>query len=96
MIKVSFIGLGNMGKPMALNLITSNFDLNIFDINKKLYKSFRNIKCKKAKQMHELVDDTKVFITMLPNGNALKKAVLDKGGLIHFIKKKNNRRILSN
>lgn len=31
--KVGFIGLGQMGKWMALNLVHNNFDLTVYDIN---------------------------------------------------------------
>ena len=31
--KIAFIGLGNMGKPMAENLIKNGFALNVFDLN---------------------------------------------------------------
>ena len=37
MNKISFIGLGNMGKPMAFNLL-EKFDVKIYDINRSLYK----------------------------------------------------------
>ena len=40
MNSISFIGLGNMGKPMALNLIKKNYNLKIYDINSILYKPF--------------------------------------------------------
>ena len=33
MNKISFIGLGNMGKPMAFNLLKKNLISNIYDIN---------------------------------------------------------------
>ena len=89
MKNISFIGLGNMGSPMALNLIKKKFKLNIFDINKSLYKSFINKKCKKANKLSELANDTKIFITMLPDGKALKKVILGNEGLIKFIEKKN-------
>ena len=41
MNKISFIGLGNMGNPMAFNLLKKKYDLKIYDINEKLYKPFK-------------------------------------------------------
>ena len=35
MKKIGFIGLGRMGRPMALNLIKHGFELTVFDIDKK-------------------------------------------------------------
>ena len=40
MSKISFIGLGKMGMPMALNLIKKKYKLNLYDVDKKLYKPF--------------------------------------------------------
>ena len=34
-IAVGFIGLGNMGNPMALNVLKSGFALTVFDLNPK-------------------------------------------------------------
>jgi 3-hydroxyisobutyrate dehydrogenase-like beta-hydroxyacid dehydrogenase len=33
-MKIAFIGLGNMGAPMARNLIKAGHALNLFDLNK--------------------------------------------------------------
>ncbi|NLB91221.1 MAG: 2-hydroxy-3-oxopropionate reductase, partial [Clostridiales bacterium] len=32
-MKIGFIGLGIMGKPMAINLVKAGYDLQVFDIN---------------------------------------------------------------
>ena len=87
MNKISFIGLGNMGKPMALNLLKKKYDLKIYDINKSLYKPFKNTNANIAASNEELSTDKRIFISMVPDGKALKKFVLGKNGIINFIKK---------
>ena len=46
MPNISFIGLGAMGTPMALNLIKKKYNLYLFDINKNNYKKFQKTKSK--------------------------------------------------
>ena len=87
MNKVSFIGLGNMGMPMALNLIKKKYKLNLYDIDKKLYKYFVKTDATPISELNQLTDNSNVFITMLPDGKALNRLVLGKEGIINTIKK---------
>ena len=86
MNNISFIGLGNMGNPMATNLITKNYNLKIYDINPILYKPFKKTNALVANTLDKLTEDSNVFITMLPDGKALYKLILGKNGLINSIK----------
>ena len=88
MNKISFIGLGNMGKPMAFNLLKKKFDIKIYDINRSLYKPFKNTNAKIAASNEELSTDERIFISMVPDGKALREFVLGQNGIINFIKKK--------
>ena len=36
---IAFIGLGNMGGPMALNLLNNNFKVTVFDLNQDAVKA---------------------------------------------------------
>lgn len=87
MNSISFIGLGNMGRPMALNLIKKNYNLKIYDINSILYKPFKKTNALVANTMDKLTEDSNVFVTMLPDGKALYNLILGKNGLINSIKK---------
>ena len=87
MNKISFIGLGNMGNPMVFNLLKKKYDLKIYDINEKLYKPFKKTNAIITSSKEELSKDKRIFISMLPNGKALKNLVLGKNGIIKFIKK---------
>ncbi len=66
-MKVGFIGLGNMGAPMAKNLGEKGYDVFGFDIDKK------NIsKISIVNDINDACKNMDVIITMLPDGKILK------------------------
>ena len=67
-----------MGMPMALNLI-KKYKLNLYDVDKKLYKPFIKTNAKPISEVNQLTENSNIFITMLPDGKALNKVVLGKG-----------------
>ena len=71
MEKIGFIGLGNMGMPMAQNLISNGIKVKGFDVSEEILKqaSENNIMvCSDTLQTSKEID---VLITMLPNGEAV-------------------------
>ena len=61
----TFIGLGNMGFQMVQHLIRrKNTHVNIFDINKKIYKKFTQKNITKLNSIEDLPKETNVFFTM--------------------------------
>mgnify|MGYP001204375305 CR=1 FL=1 len=87
MNKISFIGLGNMGTPMVSNLLKHKYDVKVFDINKNNYKPFKKTNAIIVEKKQELSEDKRIFISMLPDGDSLKKLVLGKNGLLNNLKK---------
>jgi 3-hydroxyisobutyrate dehydrogenase len=65
-LRVGFIGLGMMGRLMSANLVKAGFDLRSFDVN-------GSGNCKTAK---EAAKRSHILITMVPDGKAVRKAVL--------------------
>ena len=65
-MRVGFIGLGLMGNLMSANLVKAGFDVRSFDLN-------GSGNCGTAK---ETAENAQVLITMVPNGKAVRKAVL--------------------
>ena len=59
-----------MGKPMAFNLLKKKFDIKIYDINRSLYKPFKNTNANIAASNEELSTDERIFISMVPDGKA--------------------------
>ena len=73
MKKIGFIGLGNMGKGMSINLSKENLEIIGYDINKNAYKELNNKKILIADNLNHLINESEIIITMLPDGKAVKK-----------------------
>ncbi|GAA0428163.1 2-hydroxy-3-oxopropionate reductase [Lentibacillus halophilus] len=81
-MKIGFVGLGIMGKPMCQNLMKAGYELVISssnpDTNQELGKRGATV----VDSYTELAAATDVIITMLPNSPEVKEVVLEQGGLI--------------
>ena len=73
MKKIGFIGLGNMGKGMSINLSKENLEIIGFDINDNAYKNLKNNKILIADNLNYLINESEIIITMLPDGSAVNK-----------------------
>lgn len=65
--KIGFIGLGIMGKPMAINLIKAGYELTVYDINQSAVEEVAALGASKAASSKEVAEKSDVIITMLPN-----------------------------
>jgi len=81
-MKIGFIGLGIMGKPMAKNLIKAGYELVVSDINKEAVDELNALGAETAATPAEVVSKTQKVITMLPNSPEVKQVALGEGGLI--------------
>ncbi len=68
MATIGFIGLGNMGGPMALNLVKAGHDVRAFDLSPDTIKIAQEGGCSVADTAIDAVEDAEVVITMLPAG----------------------------
>ncbi len=68
MTRIAFIGLGNMGGPMAANLARAGYDLRGFDLQPALRDSAAKAGVKVAVSAREAIAGADVVITMLPAG----------------------------
>ena len=83
MMKIGFIGLGRMGKSMALNLARKGFELAVFDINPAPMQSFTEFnKCRQAVDANDAIKDTDIAITVLPGPKEVEAVVLGSNGII--------------
>ncbi len=82
--RIGFIGLGNVGKKLASNLINSKKKILIYDKNKKVYSSFKNKNVFICSNLKELVTKSNIIITCLPSPNAIKDVI---ESLIPYINK---------
>jgi 2-hydroxy-3-oxopropionate reductase len=79
-MKIGFIGLGIMGKPMAKNLLKAGYSLVVHDINPAPVKELAAAGAETASSAKEVAQKTDVVITMLPNSPHVKAAVMGPNG----------------
>ena len=82
-MKIGFIGLGNMGMPMALNLHKSKkIDLLGYDVSAKSLKQFKSKKAKATSSLDELIKFSDVIVTCVPGPKQIKALSIGKGKII--------------
>lgn len=67
-MKIGFIGIGNMGGPMARNLIATGHDVTVFDLSEDNVASLVNAGATGAGSARTAVSGADVVVTMLPAG----------------------------
>jgi 3-hydroxyisobutyrate dehydrogenase len=82
MAKVGFIGLGNMGLPMAANLIKAGHAVSGFDVNEDAGARLAAGGGTKSQSIAEACKDAEVVITMLPAGEHVREVYLGEGGAL--------------
>jgi len=83
---VGFIGIGNMGKPMAINLLNAGIKLKVYDLCKEPLKELKNFGAQLCNSKEELAKDSNVIITMLPNSPESIDVIIGKNGIINYAK----------
>src|SRR5262249_6994356 len=66
---IAFIGLGNMGNPMAANLVKAGHTVTGYDLVERLCNVAKEAGVTIARSAREAVTEAEVIITMLPAGN---------------------------
>lgn len=86
--KVGFVGIGNMGAPMAAHLVKAGFDVSVYDIRPEAVSIFvERHGGKGAESLGELARASQAVITMLPNDKIVREAVLGEGGIAGTLEK---------
>jgi len=79
--KLGFIGLGNMGRPMAVCLLKADFTLTVLDVTPEVQQAFVDFHgAHSASSLSELGSSSDAVITMLPNGHEVSRVVLGVEG----------------
>lgn len=79
-MRLGFVGLGRMGKPIALNLLKSGADLVVLDRGGKACGEFRDKGARCSTDSADVAEADIVFLC-LPNGQVVRDVVLGDGGL---------------
>src|ERR687895_2267760 len=85
-ISVGFIGVGNMGNPMAENILKQGFPMTVFDKASKTMENLVKAGAKAAKSAAEVVAASEVTLTSLPGSPEVEEAYLGGNGLIERAK----------
>lgn len=75
MANIAFIGLGNMGGPMAANLIKNSHSVSGFDLSETALRAFENVGGKIATSPLDAAKNADVVITMLPSGKHVEEVI---------------------
>lgn len=86
-MKIGFIGLGIMGKPMAKNLMKAGYNLVVYDINKEPVKELVSLGAEEGFSPKDVAERTDVIITMLPDSPQVKEVILGENGVLEGVKK---------
>ncbi len=84
-MKISFVGLGQMGKGMSINLSKSGCDLLAIDIDDKMFPDFKEKGIATSKNIKDAYDSEVIFLC-LPDTKIVNKVTLGPGGLIEHLK----------
>lgn len=85
-MKVGWIGLGNMGAPMAANLTKAGHEVAGFDLSEAACAHARELGVSVAASAAEAVADAEVVFSMLPAGSHVRSALLADGGVLDRVR----------
>jgi 3-hydroxyisobutyrate dehydrogenase len=88
-MKIGFIGLGNMGAPMAQNLLKAGHDLVVFDLSTDALSQLSKAGASISQSISELASNPKIeaIITMLPASQHVRSVYLGQGGILEMAAK---------
>lgn len=85
-MKIGFIGLGIMGKPMALNLMRAGYELNVCDVVSAVVEEFAQKGACPCSTPKEAAEKSDLILTMLPNSPHVKEVLLGENGVLSGIR----------
>jgi 3-hydroxyisobutyrate dehydrogenase len=82
MKKIGFIGLGVMGKKMALNILKAGYELTVYDVVEKNVKDMVTAGASSATSAADLASKSEIVFTSLPNSAIVEAVVLGENGIL--------------
>jgi len=83
---VGFIGVGNMGNPMASNVLKAGFPMIVYDRNPQAMESLLQAGAQRAASAREVVEGAEIVLTSLPASPDVEAVYLEPGGLVDSAK----------
>lgn len=90
-MKIAFIGLGNMGAPMAHNLVKAGHEVSVFDLVEAAMKHLESAGARACASAQSAASGAEVVISMLPAGQHVRRLYLgrdDSPGLFDALEDK--------
>ena len=81
-MKIGFLGVGNMGNPMARNLLKAGHALKVYDVVPEAVRKLTALGCEAASSAGDCARGVDVVITMLPSSPHVRSAYLGEYGVI--------------
>ena len=81
-MRVGFIGVGNIGKPMAEQIVASGFDLIVYDVRKEAAISLVEDGALWARSPREVAEQCEILCTCLPGPKEMEEVTLGRNGII--------------
>src|SRR5579862_7803330 len=85
-MKIGFIGLGNMGGPMALNMIKAGHALTVYDVRREAAEPHIAAGARWTDSAGGTAAETELVLTSLPGPKEIESAALGDGGIISGIR----------
>lgn len=85
MSKIAFVGLGNMGGPMAMNLVKAGHELTVFDLSESAVATLVEAGARGTASLAEAVSEAECVISMLPAGAHVEAVYLGKDGILESV-----------
>ena len=81
-MKLGFIGLGNMGAPMARNLLKAGHALKVFDVSQEAVRALVDAGAEAALSPRGAAEEVQCLITMLPTSAHVRAVLMEEDGVL--------------
>ena len=82
---IAFIGVGNMGNPMAQQLVNAGKQVKVFDVSEQAIKIAKETRLNVVNSLDELLSNSSAVISMLPEGKHVQELYLGEKGILKKI-----------
>ena len=82
MLKVGFVGLGIMGKPMVMNMLKAGIDVTVSDLKQELVDEVVAAGGKSAASVKELAKGKDAVFTILPTAAIVQDVLTKEDGIL--------------
>lgn len=84
--RVGFIGLGNMGKPMAINLVKAGFDVMVYDLRPEPMQELAALGARCAGSAYEIGKHAEIVELVVVDDAQVEAVTIEEGGVLGSLK----------